>query len=93
MSAPLSVEVSGVAGTWDALAGEVVTFTLPRAFAPGTPMRIEARWRDADGHERSIGTGAKAINSRKIGEAFEVRAKLHGLTREQRTHAEAYFAR
>lgn len=90
---PLPVEVSGVPGTWDALAGEVVTFTLPCAFAPGTPLRIQARWTDGEGRERTIGTGAKAIHSRKIGETFEVRAKLHGLTREQRAHAEARFAR
>jgi hypothetical protein len=89
---PLAVEVSGAVGTWDALVGEVVTFTLPRAFAPGTPLMLQARWRDADEQERTLSTGAKAINSRKLGETFEVRAKLHGLTREQRMYAEAYFA-
>lgn len=95
---PLPVEVSGahvsgVRGTWDALVGEVLTFTLPHAFAPGTPLRFQASWRDRDGQERTLGAGAKAINSKKIGEAFEVRAKLHGLTREQRAQAEAYFTR
>jgi len=88
----LAVEVSGVVGTWHALSGEVVTFTLARAFAPGTPLRFQARWHDQDGQERTVGSGAKAINSKKLGETFEVRAKLHGLTREQRAYAEAYFA-
>lgn len=81
----LAVQVSGAVGTWEAVSGEVATFHLDKAYAPGAPITIEAALGDG------VTVHAKAINSRKREGGFEVKAKLITVRRADRLRIEAHF--
>jgi hypothetical protein len=66
-------------GTWQSAAAGQVVLSLSRAYAPGAPLTIRATLEGA-----SVAVSAKTIGSKKDGERFSVRAKLLGVTREDR---------
>ncbi len=62
------------------VAGEVITLTLPRAFAPGAPFRGAVLL-----EEREIALEGRTVGSRKTPDGtFEVRVRLVNLRREDR---------
>lgn len=63
-----------------AMAGEIITLSLPRAFAPGAPFRGAVVLDD-----REITLEGRTVGSRKTPSgAFEVRVRLVNLRREDR---------
>lgn len=86
-----AVEVGGHTGAWESLRGEVAVLRLPKAFAPGAPLVLRATLL-VEGASREVSVPAKTVNSKRVGDDFEVTAKIHGLTRETRALVTAHFA-
>jgi hypothetical protein len=92
---PVPVEVLGTTakppasttGTWRRAEGEVATFHLGKAFAPGAPLTIHATFGGV-----AITVMAKAVGSKKDGEGFEVKARLITPTRAARQHIVDHFS-
>jgi hypothetical protein len=62
------------------MAGEIITLSLPRAFAPGAPFRGTVVV-----PEREIAIEGRTVGSKKTADgAFEVRVRLVNLRREDR---------
>lgn len=79
MSAPLELD-DGESGEAGRLDGEVLEAVLPRAFAPGAPVRFEVQI----GGE-TIPVQGKTIGSKRRDDGrFDVRLRLINLRREHR---------
>jgi hypothetical protein len=77
--------IEGATGEALAFAGEVVDLALPRAFAPGTPVRGTIT---IDGVNVSI--DGRVIQSKRRGDGrFDVRARLVSLPRVDRLRLQA----
>ncbi|MGF1467911.1 MAG: hypothetical protein ACFCGT_17460 [Sandaracinaceae bacterium] len=80
MIGPASVPEVGAEGEAVAFAGQVLHLHLPRAFAPGAPVRVRV---DVAGE--ALGLEGKTIGSKRLDEGrFHVRVRLVNLRRAQR---------
>lgn len=71
---------SGGEGEATAIAGEVITIVIERAYAPGAPIQIELSFEGG-----AITLRAKTVGSRRQPDGrFEVRARMLDLRREDR---------
>lgn len=77
----------GTTGTWVSLKGDMLVLRMPRAFAPGAPLQIRVELKGPT--EPAVTVDAKSIGSRKIGDDFEVKAKLVNVSRSARTALDA----
>lgn len=80
-----TARIGDLAGDALAFAGEALTLTLTRAFAPGAPIRVRLV---IDGADFTV--EARAIGSKRRDDGtFEVRVRLVNLSREDRLRLEA----
>lgn len=78
---PIRIE-GDVAGEITNVADLLVTLRGPKAFPPGQPLKFELA-------ESGLELQARAIGSKRVDDAFEVRVRLINLRRELREALEA----